>query len=114
MNDLSGFVTEDEIREALDAATHQSKTFRDVHTELRLSLPDYENQCPNYEDNLGRLREYVKEGKRKVRELREKLEESKKETVRLEKIEKREGRMAALQCEHDFFYCQIGQENDFL
>ena len=63
MNDLSGFVTEDEIREALDAATHQSKSFRDVHAELRLSLPDYENQYPNYEDNLGRLREYVKEGK---------------------------------------------------
>ena len=93
MNDLSGFVTEDEIREAVDAATHQSKNFRDVHAELRLSLPDYENQYPNYEDNLGRLREYVKVGKRKVRELREKLEESKKDGT-IGESRKREGRMA--------------------
>ena len=110
MNDLSGFVTEDEMREALNAATHQSKNYRDVHAELRLSLPDYENQYPNYEDNLSRLREYVKEGKRKVRELREKLEESKKETVRLEKVEKREGRMAELQCEHNFFIAKLDRK----
>ena len=33
--------------------------------------------------------EYVKEGKGKVRELREKFEESKEEMVRLEKVEER-------------------------
>ena len=58
-----------------------SKTFRDVHTELRLSLTDNENQYPKCEEILGRLREYVKEGNRKLRELQEKLEESKEGMV---------------------------------
>ena len=40
----------------------------DVHTELRLNLPD-ENKYPKYEQNLGTLREYAKEGKRKGREI---------------------------------------------
>ena len=70
-------------------------------------MTDYENQYPKHEEILGRLRGYVKEGKRKVRELREKLEESKKEMVRLEKVEEREGRMVTLEFEHDFFTAKL-------
>ena len=38
LNNLAELVTEDVISEAIEIATQHNKNFRDVHTELRLSL----------------------------------------------------------------------------
>ena len=108
MFSLNEMVSDDEISEGLEKATISSKKYRDVHTELRIGMKDeYGESYPEREKFVEKLREYVKEARKKVRELKERREADKKEDDKLERMYEKDERKVTLEYEHNFFLAKI-------
>ena len=84
-------VSEVELNEGLTLALQHCQAYRHLHTELKLALgEEYDLRYPKFEETLGKLTEYIKTVKQKLREFREENEIKEKsfrwdEKLRLER-----------------------------
>ena len=110
LNELAQFDSEEEINDSLERASNLGVDFRHIHTELRLALPNYADNYPNYEKNMGELRSYVKEGRLQLERLREKLETDRKEIERVKHLEVKQEKLSILISERTFFLSKVDRK----
>ena len=68
----------------------------------------YKNDYPDYNKVVENLRDYIKKAKRKLREVKERVEVDQKEEERSEKTREKKEREVVLECECDFYFATDG------
>ena len=73
---IDNLVTEVEIQEALSVISDICKCFRHLHVDLKNALDaEYDIQFPDYNEKLGRLTNFIKTAKNKLRYMKQEVEE---------------------------------------
>ena len=73
----------------------------------------YDDKYPNYDKVSENLRNYIKNGKTKIRDLKKQAEVTRKNEEKLIKIGAKEEKKSNLRSEYDFFCVQIREKISF-
>ena len=108
VSELSNLFSDEEIYESLDSVSRYSKLYRDIHTELKLNLKEeHHKKYPEYDEIIDKIRNYIKDARRKIRFLKNEAEQKRQSEQKSLKSEQKGEKKVSLASQNQLvsFFC---------